>query len=136
MENVNLIVPEEPVLFTQEEIEKLGLTAEELAILSEANALARTAAMIPDDEDKISDRFNKEFPEDTNAAFSKFFELSQSDPDYFKILLALNEVFGSVSEIAEFAEETPSNGQVSKVSASDLQNQVLAEKAAAIIEQL
>lgn len=137
MENVNLTLPEEPVLFTKEEIEAYGFTPAELDTLQEAESILRTANMLPEEPDKILDRIDKEIPNDANQAYAKFFGFADSDPEFFKLLLAFNEIVGTVSEVSEFPTEAPTeNANVQKLSADEMHNQVVEELANDFISRL
>ncbi len=113
MENINLDLNEFNT-FSEQEIAEFGLSEEDVKIFKDAEALAQTADLLPDDPDKFLDRIEKEIPNDWTAGWEKFTEILQKDQKFYSQLMALNEAINSVSEFEP---------QTQKVSISDIQKE-------------
>ncbi len=82
--------------FTPEELALLNFSQEELEVLLDAESLRQTVDMLPEEPDAILSRLDKDVPADIEGAFNKMTELSKTDPEYVKQLVAMNEIFGDV----------------------------------------
>ena len=85
-------------LFTEEELKVLKFSKEEMEEILDADAIAKTADMLPEEVDGILDRIDKEFPDDIEGAIKKYAELAEKDPNFIVQLVALNELMGDVKE--------------------------------------
>ncbi len=95
-------------LFTDEELKVLKFSDEELEIISDANAIAKTSDMLPEEADDLLNRIDKEFPDDLAGTFEKLAELSQTDPKFVAQLVAMNEVFADVTTVPPTSVESVS----------------------------
>lgn len=112
MENVNYMP------FTEEELAILGFSNEELEEIQDAQALVQTTETLPEEPDKILSKIDKTIPNDLNEALLKIAEISNSDPEFAKQLVAMNEIFGEVK---------PEVSQVKKVSSEEMKNELVKE---------
>lgn len=85
-------------VLSKEFIEACGLNAEEVAEIEGALALADTAEMLPENEDKIYNKIEKVIPDDIDKGIEFIGELSNKDPKFFAQLVALTEINDSVRE--------------------------------------
>lgn len=106
-------------LFTEEELKILNLSEQELNDILDADALAKTAAMLPEEPDAILKKIDKQFPDDAAGILEKYAELAKKDPKFIMQLIAMNEIFGEVKP-----EEPP---KVEKVSLTDVNNEIVKE---------
>ncbi len=126
-ENEKFELGEEPVLFTKEEIEKYGITPEDLELFNDAEALSATVEMLPEDADKILERLDKEIPDDYEQGFKKLAEIAEKDPKFFQQILALYEVTNSVREVPPAKTEKVSLDAVEEAKREEAINQILAK---------
>lgn len=124
-----IVIEQDPILFTEEEIKVLNLTQEELSILQAAMADADTVNKLPDsekEEDKLFAKIEKKIPNtsDMKEGFEKIIEVSKKEPDFLEQILTLYTVVNSVEELPPPTAE--------KVSLEDIAN----EQATAIAEQI
>ena len=84
--------------FTDEELEQLNFTPEELDILETASAYSQTEEMIPDDTESFIKKINENFSDsdDSNATMQKLTDLCSSDPDFVNQMIALQEVYSAI----------------------------------------
>jgi DNA repair ATPase RecN len=84
--------------FTDEELEKLNLTKEELDILEYASAYSQTVDMIPEDLDAFSNKIEETFGsgDDPMASIQKLTDLCETDPEFVNQMIAMQEVFSAV----------------------------------------
>lgn len=85
-------------LFTEEELKILNFSKEEVEEILDADAIAKTAQMLPEEVDGILDRIDREFPDDIEGSIKKYAELAEKDPNFIVQLVAMNELFGDVKE--------------------------------------
>lgn len=103
--------------FTEEELKILNFSAEELDLILDADATAKTAEMIPEDISKIIKRIDKEFPNDVNGTFEKLAQLCKSDPKFITQLMAITEV------CSEVKPEVKAEASVQKVTKKDISSE-------------
>lgn len=115
-------------ILPQDIIEKYNITAEELEMLKDAQAIVDTVAMLPDNAEKFIDKIQKEFPNDYDGAWKKFAEVIQKDPKFLNQLIAFNEISNTVSE-----EKPP---VVEKLSSNQLKSKHTDELIADVMSKL
>lgn len=84
--------------FTEEELEQLNFTPEELEILESASAYAKTESLLPEDMDGFIQKIDESFDDSANpdVTFQKLADLCTTDPDFVSQLLAFQEVYSAV----------------------------------------
>lgn len=82
---------------TEEEIKEIGFTPEELEIIRNAEAMAQTADILPEDPDELYAKMEKLFPgnDNLNQVFEKLNALGKTNPDLLIQMVALSEVTNS-----------------------------------------
>lgn len=95
MENTNT-----QSLFTEEELKILGLTPEENEALLDADSIAKTADLLPEEPDGILDEIDSKFESnDVNEILATFNDLAESNPEFIKNIIAMNEIFADVKDV-------------------------------------
>ena len=128
MSENKIVLENDPILFSEEELKASGLTQEELDILQDATALVDTADLLPEEIDGILDRIEKEIPNDFQAGLAKLGEIGKNDPAFFKQIMALYEVTNSVTTMPPPKTE--------KLSIEDLQNAASNEKLEELLNKI
>ena len=93
-------------LLNEEDFEKLkqrGMSAEDIENLKTSLSLVELSNTIPDDITELLEKIENYFPKDDVArTVEMFFELAETDPDFFNQIVALQTLIGVVdSPIAE-----------------------------------
>lgn len=93
--------------FTEDELEKLNFTPEELEILESASAYTQTVDMLPDDPNYLVEKVETNFPENMTAdeVFEKLGSLCESDPDFITQLIASQELLTDCKPYSEDEEQ-------------------------------
>ena len=105
-----IVIENDPILFTEEELKALNLTAEELSILQAGVAEADTADMLPESEkdaDKLFAKIEKTIPNtsDMKEGFEKLIEIVKKDPKFLEQILTLYNLVNSVEVLPEATTE-------------------------------
>ena len=131
MKEIQDKINEGPSMFTEsdyEDLKKYGITAEEIEVLKDANAIVTTTKMVPDNVDKFFEKYTKIFAnKDGSASMQTFFELSQKDPKFFLQLVAAIDVADKVSVDQPAGVEKVSVSEIEKVNTAETNAQIGAE---------
>lgn len=124
-----IVIENDPVLFSEEEIKALKLTPEEMSILQAGVAAADTVDKLPDSEkeqEKLFAKIEKIIPNtpDMKKGFEQLIEIANKDPEFIEQILTLYNVVNSVEEFPPAATE--------KVSLEDIKK----EQTAVIVEEI
>lgn len=82
-------------MFSEEELINDGLTPEEAEMFAETLALSETINMIPDDIDGFLKKCEEKIPAGTTEGMKAIFDYADTDPEFFKQLMALNIALGT-----------------------------------------
>ncbi len=115
MENLENIEFED--LFTEMEINELGLTQKDIDIFNDAESLADTIELLPEDSDKVMKNIDKyvEEKDSFDESVASYLNLAETNPQVFKELFGLYELVNSVKEVEP--------AQTQKLSAADIQKE-------------
>lgn len=82
---------------TEEEIKEIGFTPEELEIIRNAEAMAQTIDILPEEPDELYAKMEKLFPGNDNLdqVFEKLAGLEKNNPELLVQMVALSEATNS-----------------------------------------
>ncbi|MBR3885067.1 MAG: hypothetical protein IKJ33_01180 [Clostridia bacterium] len=88
-------------MFSEEEIREFkedGLTDEQIEMLDQAMAWKETVDLLPDDIESFIRKYEQKIPEDAIEGMRETFALAQSEPEFFKQIVALDLVMAGEVE--------------------------------------
>ena len=84
------------LMLTQEDYEALGLTPEQIELFEDANAIAESVDMLPDDPMVMIDKIETKMPDGFEAGMKYLDNLAQENPEAFAKLITMTALVSHV----------------------------------------
>ena len=92
---------EKDLMLTQEDYEAMGLTPEQIELFEDANAIAESVNMLPDDPMVMIDVIENKMPDGFEAGIKYLDELAQKNPEAFAKLITMTALVSHVEKTPE-----------------------------------
>ena len=92
---------EKDLMLTQEDYEALGLTPEQIELFEDANAIAESVDMLPNDPMVMIDVIENRMPNGMEAGMKYLDELAQKNPEAFAKLITMTALVSNVEQTTE-----------------------------------
>lgn len=89
------------LMLTQEDYEALGLTPEQIELFEDANAIAESVDMLPDDPMAMIDTIEQRMPDGFEAGMKYLDDLAQNNPEALAKLMTMTALVSHVEKEPE-----------------------------------
>ena len=89
------------LMLTQEDYKALGLTPEQIELFEDANAIAESVDLLPDDPMVMIDIIENRIPNGMEAGMKYLDELAQNNPEIFTKLITMTALVSNIEQATE-----------------------------------